>query len=151
MTSLKTLVGAATIALLASACAAPTLQTGNVQVDDAWARAPLTADHPVPIYMRIVNNSDEPDQLISASSTAAGDVELQETYAANSQAKMGVDAIEIPAGGEVVLSPNNLQVTLQSPNGLYRQGSTVPVSLTFARAGTIQILARVAAPGASGP
>jgi hypothetical protein len=34
---------------------------------------------------------------------------------------------------------------------LYRQGSTVPVSLTFARAGTIQILARVAAPGASGP
>ena len=151
MTSLKTLVGAATIALLASACAAPTLQTGNVQVDEAWARAPLTADHPVPIYMRIVNNGDQPDQLISASSTAAGDVTLQETYAANVQAKMGVDAIEIPAGGEGVLSPNTLQVTLQSPNGLYRQGSTVPVSLTFARAGTISILARVAAPGASGP
>lgn len=141
------------LALLASACAIPAqrLVGGDLRVDGAWARAATTTDHPVAVYMRIVNSGSRADALVGAASNAAGSVVLHRTYRADAVRMMRVSSIEIPAGGSVTLAPNGLHVTLESPARLLRQGDSVTVTLSFARAGNISVAVRVLAPGASGP
>lgn len=151
--SVRSMAVVVALALLVSGCAmqAQRLVGGDLRVDSAWARAATTADHPVAVYMRIVNSGAAADRLVGAASTAAGAVVLHRTYHADAVRMMRVSSIEIPAGGSVTLAPNGLHVTLESPTRLLRQGDSVTVTLSFARAGDISVSVRVLAPGASGP
>ena len=151
--SVRSMVVVVALTLLATACAmpGPQLAGSELRVESAWARAATTADHPVAVYMRIVNAGAEADRLIGAASNAAGSVVLHRTYHADAVRMMRVASIEIPAGGSVTLAPNGRHVTLESPGRLLRQGDSVTVTLSFARAGNISVSVRVLAPGASGP
>ena len=109
----------------------------------------------VMLYLRncfwIENKANIPDQLVSASSPAAGEVQLHEMAMDGNVMKMRqVKDIPIPAGGSVELKPGGYHLMFLNLKGPFVAGQTVPVKLKFAKAGEMELKLPVNAVGSSG-
>ena len=61
------------------------------------------------------------------------------------------DGLEVPPGGSVTLKPGSFHIMLMQLKQPLRQGEAVPVSLTFEKAGTVEVELTVQPVGAQGP
>jgi hypothetical protein len=59
--------------------------------------------------------------------------------------------LEIPASGSVTLAPGGYHLMMMGLKGPLKQGSTLPVTLVFEKAGAIDVELAVEAMGASHP
>ena len=113
-------------AVLASSAA---VAQQKIEVTNAWARASVPGQKVGGVYMDI--RSATPARLLSASSSAAGKVELHNMKIENGVMKMfPVDGIELPAGQSVKLAPGGNHVMLIDLKRELKQGENVPVVLT---------------------
>lgn len=125
---------------------------GDVSVSGPWTRATANPGGAGAAFMSLSNAGSDADQLIKASSPVAATVELHTHAMHDGVMHMSpVPAIEIPAGGKTVLQPGGLHIMLIDLKAPLKQGETIPLSLTFAKAGTVAVSVPVLAPGASGP
>ena len=98
-----------------------------------------------------IENKGAADQLISASSPAAGEVQLHEMSMEGSVMKMRqVKDITVPAGGAVELKPGGLHLMFMNIKSPLTAGESVPVKLKFARAGEVEVRMPVNAMGQPG-
>jgi copper(I)-binding protein len=90
--------------------------------------------------MTIVNTGTAADRLTGGSSPVAGRVEIHTMTMENDVMRMRrlADGLEIPAGGEVTLKPGSFHVMLMNLKRPLKTGETVPLTLTFAGAGTME-------------
>ena len=130
------------LGVLLAACA-PAAQTG-ITITDAFARTSPMMDRAGAAYMTIHNNGSEADRLLSASTDAAGTVELHETTEVDGMMQMSpVAAIEVPAGGQAELAPGGFHVMLIDLTRELKAGDQVELTLTFEKAGEITVTAEV--------
>ena len=61
-----------------------------------------------------------------------------------------VDGIEVPAGGALELKPGSYHVMFLELTGPLKEGESVPVTLTFEKAGTVEMSFSVEKMGAKG-
>jgi copper(I)-binding protein len=117
------------LALLGMALApSATLAQPKIEVTNAWARASVPGQKVGGVYMDI--RSATSARLLSASSPAAGRVELHNMRVENGVMKMSpVDGIELPAGQSIKLAPGGNHVMLIDLKRELKQGETVPVVL----------------------
>lgn len=102
------------------------------------------------VYMRITNGTDQDDALLGAIVPGCGLVELHEMVMDGDVMRMNPvegGQIPIPAGQTVMLERGGLHVMCMEKTGTYAVGDTVPVTLQFANAGTIDVSAEVIEPG----
>lgn len=81
------------------------------------------------------------DQMESGATGMTGDDGSDEMHGSDSS-MMGmkeVDKIEIPAGETVVLEPGGFHIMLMELKSPIKAGDTIPVTLTFEKAGTVQV------------
>ncbi len=98
-------------------------------------------------YMTLVNTGNAADRLIRATTDAAATVELHTVIMENEVAQMRpVEAIEVPANGRTELKPGGYHVMLLDLTRDLQVGDTVRLTLTFERAGDIQVDAPVREP-----
>jgi len=98
-----------------------------------------------------IENKGIADQLLSASSPAAGEVQLHEMAMEGSVMKMRqVKDIPVPAGGSVELKPGGLHLMLMNIKAPLAAGESVPVKLKFAKAGEVEVKMPVNAMGQAG-
>lgn len=92
-------------------------------------------------FLTIENEGPEPDRLISASSPAATDVQVHEMAMEGDVMKMRplADGLELPAGETVVLSPGGFHLMFLGLKQAFVEGETVPVTLVFEKAGTVEL------------
>ena len=92
-------------------------------------------------YMELRNASAAPDTLLSASSPEAGRIELHTMTMDGDVMKMRPveGGIAVPAGGSARLAPGGLHMMLQDPARVFAAGETVPVTLNFEHAGTVEV------------
>jgi len=127
------------------------LRAGDLVITRAWSRAAGQGGTGVG-YLTITNRGSVPDRLLSASSPAAGRLELHSHAHEGGVMRMReVPAIEIPPGETVTLQPGGLHLMLMGLKQPLRQGETLPVTLRFARAGEVQVALAIQAAGARGP
>lgn len=146
----------------AQQAAAATL--GALTIGDPWVRpvnpsapAPTAAPDATPAmggatemptmittggYLTVTNSGDEADYLVAA--TAPGDlvdvVELHTVIEEGGMMRMRpVERIEVPAGGEVMLRPGGFHVMFIGVKQELKPGDVVRLSLTFERAGTVDV------------
>jgi len=101
-------------------------------------------------FMKIENKGSA-DQLISASSPAAGEVQLHEMAMDGNVMKMRqVKDIAVPAGGAVELKPGGLHLMFMNIKAPLTAGESVPVKLKFAKAGEVELKMPVNAMGNPG-
>ena len=98
-----------------------------------------------------IDNKGNADQLIGASSPAAGEVQLHEMAMDGNVMKMRqIKDIPIPADASVELKPGGYHLMFINLKGPFVAGQTVPVKLKFAKAGEMELKLPVNAVGSSG-
>ncbi len=123
---------------------------GDLSLSAGFARATLPNAPVGAAYVTITNTGPEDDRLVSVSSPLAGKVQLHNMSVENGVMKMQEmeDGIPIPAGQTVILKPGGLHIMLMQLNQQLKEGGTVPVTLTFDKAGTVTLDIDIRDPGA---
>ncbi|CAM3779615.1 copper chaperone PCu(A)C [Polynucleobacter arcticus] len=112
---------------------------GNVQIENAYTRATVPGQQVAGGFMKI-ENKGAADQLISASSPVAGEVQLHEMAMDGNVMRMRqLKEVAVPAGGSVELKPGGLHLMFMNIKAPLAAGETVPVKLKFARAGEVEV------------
>jgi copper(I)-binding protein len=148
------LIGLFLIALVcAGTSQARDYKLGTLEISQAWARATPPSAPAGGGFLKITNTGATPDRLVSARSPAADIVQVHEMKMDGSVMRMREveKGLEIPAGGSVTLAPGGYHLMMMGLKGPLKQGSTVPVTLTFEKAGTVDVELAVEAMGASHP
>jgi copper(I)-binding protein len=98
-----------------------------------------------------IENKGAADQLISASSPVASEVQLHEMAMEGNVMRMRqVKEVVVPAGATVELKPGGLHLMFMNIKAPLAAGETVPVKLKFAKAGEVEVKMPVNAMGNPG-
>lgn len=149
MRSLRSLPLAAivlvTAALGVSGCSA----RGPIAAANAYIPAPTKPGDTV-AYLEIRNNGAA-DELVAAHTSAGGTVALRAPVTRGTQvmSMRDVNEIPIPADSTVHLDPNSYHLLITGASSM-PSGKAITVTLTFAHAGTISIIALVTDPESGG-
>ena len=104
-------------------------------------------------YLVISNEGSTSDRLVSATGEIAGKTEIHEMAVdANGVMTMRplADGLEIPAGGEVKLEPGSFHIMFMDLKRGAKEGETFKGTLTFEKAGTVNVEFSVDAMGGGG-
>lgn len=146
-TILKALLVGAAITVSGSVLA-QAVSTNAIKIEGAYTRATVPGQQVAGGFMKI-ENKGAADQLVSASSPVAGEVQLHEMAMDGNVMKMRqVKDIPVPAGGAVELKPGGLHLMFMNIKAPLAAGETVPVKLKFAKAGEVEVKMPVNAMGA---
>ena len=138
----------ATVILSTQVCA-QAVKVDTVSVSDAYTRATVPGQKVAGGFLKIQNKGNTPDQLISASSPSAGDVQLHEMAMEGNVMKMRqVKDIAVPANGSVELKPGGYHLMFLDLKGPFVAGETIPVKLKFSKSGDVEVKFPVNAAGA---
>lgn len=147
LTILKSLLVGAAITVSGSVLA-QAVTTNAIKIEGAYTRATVPGQQVAGGFMKI-ENKGAADQLVSASSPVAGEVQLHEMAMDGNVMKMRqVKDIPVPAGGAVELKPGGLHLMFMNIKAPLAAGETVPVKLKFAKAGEVEVKMPVNAMGA---
>ncbi|HEU0062404.1 MAG TPA: copper chaperone PCu(A)C [Hyphomicrobiaceae bacterium] len=124
---------------------------GDLVIQAPWARATPAGAKVGGAYLKITNNGAQPDRLVGGSLTGAREVEVHEMSLSNNVMKMRhlKDGLEIKPGQTVELKPGGYHLMLTGLSDGLKQGQKVKGSLTFEKAGTVEIEYTVAPVGAA--
>ncbi len=135
------ILAAIAITLAALIASLHTAMAGDLTVTGAFARASTSPGATTGVvYLTITNTSADIDTLAAIATPAAGMAMVHESKDEGGNATMApVMALEIPAASSVTLKPGGLHIMLMDMKAPLKQGATVHLDLTFARAGQIGI------------
>jgi copper(I)-binding protein len=146
------LFAAALISLAAPALADP-VTVGTLTIDEMWTRATPPGAPTAGGYLTITNTGSEADTLVAVATPAAGMSMVH--FMATKDGVMTMQEVEgglpIPAGATVTLAPNGFHIMFMGLTAALKQGDTLPVTLTFAKAGKVDLNFPILAIGARGP
>ncbi len=141
---------AAAFAALALPALADEFKVGAVTIDRPWTRA--TTVQTGAAYMTLKLAGREADKLVKAASADAASVELHTMAMENGVARMReVKAIDLKPGATTELKPGGFHLMLIGLKRPLREGESIKLTLTFEKAGTIDIDATVEKAGAPAP
>jgi copper(I)-binding protein len=125
--------------LAGPAGAEPTARIGAITIRDAWARPSMGQTGTSAVYMTLEASGGQGDRLVAAASPEAARAELHTSTMDGGVAKMRPLAeLEIAPGGPTVLEPGGPHVMLVGLGKKLVDGDTLPLSLTFEHAGTVE-------------
>lgn len=127
--------------LLGGTAGAHEITVGTLQFIHPHIPQPAATAQVAGGYMAISNDGAQPDRLIGVSSKIAKSASLhQSSVDANGVASMSpVEALEIPAGDTVLLEPGGYHIMFMGLTGRFSEGDMLPVTLTFEKAGAIEM------------
>ena len=132
------------------AAGAASAQSGQLDVDHAWARATPGKSDVGAAYVTI--RSPTADRLIAASTPVAKEAQLHTMTMTGMVMKMRpISGVDIPADKPVTLAPGGMHIMLIGLKSPLKAGQSFPLTLTFAKAGTRTVTVAVEKVGAGGP
>jgi copper(I)-binding protein len=144
----------AVLACIAAVCAAAAALSGcAVNVTAAPPLAVTSAYVPLPsraaphstVAFLDIRNDGAADQLISARTSVGGKVVFRAPAGQDATVQRDVPVIAIPAASTVRLLPDDAHLVITGA-GPMRAGKDITITLTFARAGNVPIVAQVTDP-----
>ncbi|MEJ0093458.1 MAG: copper chaperone PCu(A)C [Methylocella sp.] len=143
----------ASIALLGATGEAFALdfKAGSIEVVQPWSRATPANAKVAGGYVVIRNHGDAPDRLVSATVEVAGRAGIHEMTMKDGVMSMRplADGVAIPANGEVALTPGAYHLMLLDLKRQLKQGETFAGTLTFEKAGPVDVTFVVEGMGAT--
>lgn len=114
---------------------------GNLVIEHPWSRETAAAADVGAGFMTITNTGAEDDRLIKASSGISEMVQLHNMKVENDVMTMYEmkEGIVIPVGQTVELKPKSLHVMFMSLKAHPKMGDVFKGTLTFEKAGTVEI------------
>lgn len=141
----------------AAADAGKIFKAGNISVEAAWSRATPGGAQVAGGYMKITNNGKDADRLTGGSFPIASKFEVHEMKTDNGVMTMRpVGSLEIKPGETIEFKPGGYHVMFMGLKQGLKDGDTVKGTLTFEKAGKLEVEYRVgpigggSAPGGGG-
>jgi len=124
---------------------------GSLKIGHPWARATPPAAPAGGGFLTITNTGTTADRLVSASSSAASQVQVHEMKMDGNIMRMREldNGLEIPPGATVTLAPGGMHLMMIGLKAPLKESTMVPVTLVFEKAGRIDVELTVMAMGAS--
>ena len=140
----RILSGALALLFLAAPIAASAQDVftlGMLEISGGFSRATLPNAPVGAGYLTITNKGAEDDTLVSASSPIAGKTQIHEMKMEGDVMKMNEveGGLVIPAGQSVMLAPGSFHIMFMDLKEPLVENAMVPVTLTFEKAGPIEI------------
>jgi copper(I)-binding protein len=150
---MKSILLAAILAALANAAPAHEYKAGSIEIKHPWARATPKSASVGGGYMTIVNHGTAPDRLLGFSSPAAGKFEIHQMSMDNGVMKMRplANGVEIKPGQTVEFKPGSYHLMFVGLKEPFEKGKRVKGTLTFEKAGKVEVEYAVEAIGAAMP
>ncbi len=135
------------------AAAAPGTEVGALRITAPFSRATLPNAPVAGGFLTITNTGTTDDRLIAAASEAAGRIEVHEMEMKGDVMRMRElkGGLPIPAGATVSLDPGGYHIMFMDLAHPFARGTSVPVTLTFEKAGSVDVALPIGAPNARGP
>jgi periplasmic copper chaperone A len=139
------------LALMATGASAHDYKLGSLVINHPWSRATPKGAPVAGGYMKITNSGTTPDRLVGGTTDAAKRFEIHEMSMDGGVMKMRElsDGLEIPPGATVELKPGSYHIMMMNPAKPFEKGERVKASLTFEKAGKVDIEFAVEAAGAT--
>jgi copper(I)-binding protein len=127
---------------------------GSLEIDHPWARATPDGAKNGAAYITLKNTGKEPDTLISVQTNAADRAEVHEHVHEGEVMKMRpvTGGVLVQPGDTVSFKPGGYHIMLLGLKHKLDDGKTLPLKLTFAKAGEVDVevsIEKAAKPGAS--
>ena len=127
-------------------------RSGGIHVEHAWARATAGRARNGAAYFTIVNTGRRMDRLVAASAGVADRAELHAHSMKKGVMRMHrITGMEVHPGEPTVLRPGGTHVMLMGLHHRLRTDERIPMTLTFERAGNIDVMVVVQGPGSMRP
>jgi copper(I)-binding protein len=127
-------------------------KAGDITVETPWSRATPSGAEVAAGYLTIKNSADTPDRLVSVTAEIAGQTEMHQMSMTEGMMKMRrLDGVPVPAHGSVALEPDASHLMLLDLKRPLREGETFAGTLTFEKAGTVDVTFEVRGIGAAAP
>ena len=124
-----------------------------IEIVQPWARATPGGAQTGAIYLTIKNSGDTSDQLLREVSPVAQKAQVHQTSLSNGVMKMRelAQGIQAPAKTSVVFKPGSYHIMLIGLKKPLKAGQSIPLTLTFKKAGDVVVTVPVEAIGAMAP
>lgn len=144
------LIGAAL--LLALPALGAEVKVGAVTLSAPWARATPGGATTAAVYLTLGLTGADGDRLVKVGSPRAERAELHSTTMAGGVMRMSmIEALELKPGAPLVLAPSGTHIMLVGLKAPLAAGDMLPLTLTFARAGAVELKVPVLTLAAKGP
>lgn len=143
-------ISAALIAsVVSSHVQAQTSAPSTIHVERAWARATPARAKTGAAYVAVINNGGIADRLLSATTPLAQKVQFHKETEDNGISRMReLRTVEIDPGAKVIFKPGDMHMMMVGLKQPLKEGETFPLTLTFEKAGKIDVTVSVAKVGA---
>jgi copper(I)-binding protein len=143
------LIAALAVLTLASSALAHEYKLGPLVIDHPWSRATPKGASVAGGYLKITNTGTTPERLVGGSTDVAKRFELHEMRMEGGVMKMRelANGLEIPPGATVELKPGSYHVMMMNLSRQLTKGERVKASLSFEKAGKVDIEFAVEAVG----
>ena len=148
------------LAIVAASCWLCSADLGSlaaenmISLDRPWSPATPNGAATGAAYMQIENHGRLDDRLLGGSSPVASKIEIHEMSMRNGIMSMRAigSGLVIPAGKSVDLEPQaNYHLMLSGLKTPLKNGAQIPLTLNFAKAGTVHIDVPILPLGSRGP
>lgn len=114
---------------------------GGLTITGPFTRATLPNAPVAGGFLTLTNTGADDDRLVSVTTPIAREAQIHEMAMENDVMKMRqlADGLLIPAGETVTLAPGGFHLMFMGLNAPIAEGDSVPVTLTFEKAGSITI------------
>jgi copper(I)-binding protein len=149
----RTLIPTLLFAAVASGAQAQDYKVGPVAIDHPWTRATPKNAPVAGGYLKITNTGTTPDRLTGGSTEVAKRFEIHEMSMEGGVMKMRElkDGLTIAPGATVELKPGSYHIMMMNLSRPLTKGEKVKGSLTFEKAGKVDIEFAVEAIGGNPP
>jgi copper(I)-binding protein len=126
------------------------IKVGDIVIGHPWSRQSPMAANVSAGFMVITNQGKEDDRLVKVETPVSGMVQLHDMKMEGDVMKMFEvpGGIVIPAGATVELKPMSLHVMFMELKAPPKEGDVFNATLTFEKAGSVEVDFEVLAPGA---
>ena len=145
-------LAAAAIALSATLASAHGYKAGPLKIGHPWSRATPAGAKVGGGYLSIENTGSETDRLVSISVPFAARAEIHEMAVKDGVMTMRPldDGVELPAGAKVEFKPGGYHIMFMDLKQPLKQGEMMKGTLTFEKAGSVDVEFKVDAIAAKG-
>ncbi len=123
--------------------------TDAISIEHPWARATPGGAATGAAYITLINKGNTADELIGATTPVADQVQFHSVSEENGVSRMReMRAVEVKPGATVSFSPGIMHIMLVGLKKPLKEGQTFPLTLSFEKAGKVQVVVSVANVGA---
>jgi len=128
-------------------CAAPAGASAQVQISTAFVPVPQTPGTTV-AYV-VIRNNGPADRLVAARTSVGGRVTFRRASGRAASVMATIASVPVPAHSTLAMAPDSVHMVITGA-GRMRGGKDITLTLIFARAGPVSVIAQVTNPQTGG-